>query len=169
MPKHHVIPKSRGGSDDVWNLIDLSDEAHARQHAIDFVLFSSAPMFHFGMPGWRLLDPELQAAVKAEMKNRETGLRKLHREKLPDGRSKAGVEQVRKMHAEKIADGRSKNAYLAKAAYRIPILAEKDGVLTKYESVHTAARRLNLIPNLICKVLKKKRNHTGGYRFYYAN
>ena len=169
MQTHHIIPVSRGGTDDVWNLIDLSDEAHARQHAIDFVLFPSAPMFHFGMTGWRLLDPELQAAVKAEMKNRDTGRHKLHREKLPDGRSKAGVKNVQKMHKEKTKDGRSKNAYLAKSEYRIPIIAEKDDECLLFESIHTAAIELKLHATLICKVLKKKRNHTGGYRFYYAN
>ena len=169
MQKHHIIAKSRGGTDDVWNLIDLSDEAHARQHAIDFVLFPSAPMFHFGMPGWVLLDKELQDAVKAEMKNRDTGLHKLHREKLPDGRSKAGEENVRKMHKEKTKDGRSKNAYRAKSEYRIPIIAEKDDVSLHFESIHTAAIELKLHATLICKVLKKKRNHTGGYFFHYAN
>ena len=167
MPTHHIIPKSRGGTDDIWNLIDLSDKEHAEKHAIDFVLFPSAPMFHFGMPGWRLLDPELQAAVKAEMKNRDTGLHKLHRERLPDGRSKAGVKNVQAMHAEKTADGRSKNAYHAKAAYRIPIIAEKNGTLTKFESLHTAAKILNLPATNICKVLKGKRAMAGGFTFYY--
>ena len=167
MPKHHIVPKSRGGCDEAWNLIDLSDEAHARQHAIDFVLFPSSPMFHFGMPGWRLLDPELQAAVKAEMKNRDTGLHKLHRERLPDGRSKAGVKNVRAMHAEKIADGRSKNAYRAKADYRIPIIAEKNGTLTEFESLHTAGKILNIPTTNICKVLKGKRTHARGFIFRY--
>jgi len=167
MPIHHIVPKSRGGSDDVWNLIDLSDEAHARQHAIDFVLFPSAPMFHFGMPGWRLLDPELQAAVKAEMKNRETGLVKLHREKLPDGRSKAGVEHTRKRHEEKIPDGRSKNAYEAKASYRKPIFAQKNGEILEFESIHTAGKVLSIPATNICKVLKGKRAHAKGFTFYY--
>ena len=168
MAIHHIVPKSRGGSDDAWNLIDLSDEAHARQHAIDFVLFPSAPMFHFGMPGWRLLDPELQAAVKAEMKNRDTGLHKLHREKLPDGRSKAGVANVQKMHKVKTLDGRSKNAYEAKASYRRPIIAKKNGEEIQFESLHTAGKMLNIHATNICKVLKGKRPHAKGYTFFYA-
>ncbi len=169
MPIHHIVPRSRGGSDDAWNLIDLSDEAHARQHAIDFVLFPSAPMFHFGMPGWKLLDPELQAAVKAEMKNRDTGLHKLHREKLPDGRSKAGVAHVQKMYAEKLPDGRSKLAYEAKAPYRTPIIAKKNDAVIEFESIQTAGKMLNIPATNICKVLKEKRSHAGGFTFYYKN
>jgi len=167
MPIHHIIPRSRGGTDDAWNLVDLSDKAHAEKHAIDFVLFPSAPMFHFGMPGWRLLDKDLQEAVKAEMKNRDTGLRKLHRERLPDGRSKAGVKNVRKMHARKTQDGRSENAYKAKANYRIPIIAKKDGSSLEFESIHTAAIVLGLPATNICKVLKGKRSLCGGFTFQY--
>ena len=167
MAIHHIIPRSRGGSDDPRNLVEWDDYTHAYEHALDFVLFSRAPMFHFGMPGWKLLCKELQLAVKAEMKNRDTGLHKLHREKLPDGRSKAGVLNIQKMHKEKLPDGRSKKAYNAKAFYRVPIIAIRGEERIEFESIHTAARILDLHPTNISKVLKKKRNHTGGYKFYY--
>jgi len=70
MPIHHIIPRSRGGSDDEWNLVEWDEYTHAYEHAMDFVLFEKAPMFHFGMQGWNQLHPDLQAAVRAESSRR---------------------------------------------------------------------------------------------------
>tara|TARA_R110000744_G_C18907191_1_gene510056 strand:+ start:51 stop:446 length:396 start_codon:yes stop_codon:yes gene_type:complete len=33
---HHIIPKSRGGSDDVSNLIELCSECHGNAHDVSF-------------------------------------------------------------------------------------------------------------------------------------
>ena len=33
---HHIIPKSRGGSDDVSNLIELCSECHGKAHDVSF-------------------------------------------------------------------------------------------------------------------------------------
>ena len=70
MAKHHVIPRSRNGPDDEWNLIELSDYDHAYEHAIDFVLFECAPWFDCRQPGWPLLPNDLSEAVRKEQSRR---------------------------------------------------------------------------------------------------
>ncbi len=61
---HHKIPKSRGGSDDEWNLVELDPYTHAYEHALDFVLFEHAPKFDFRHEAWPLLPKDLREAVK---------------------------------------------------------------------------------------------------------
>ena len=70
---HHNIPRSRGGSDDDWNLYPLTEYEHAYEHALDYVLFPHAPQFHYQMKGWRLLPKDLQDAVRKEHSRRMTG------------------------------------------------------------------------------------------------
>lgn len=67
---HHGIPRSRGGNNEGWNLYPLSEYAHAEQHAIDFVLFESAPDFDFRLKGWNQLPIDLQDAVREEKSRR---------------------------------------------------------------------------------------------------
>jgi len=67
MAIHHKIPRSRGGSDDERNLIELDDYTHAYEHALDFILFPGfAPRFDFRQAGWRLLPEDLRDAVLQE-------------------------------------------------------------------------------------------------------
>ncbi len=73
MAIHHKIPRSRGGSDDKWNLVELDPYTHAYEHALDFVLFESAPCFDCRQPGWRLLPKDLQDAVRLEISRRMKG------------------------------------------------------------------------------------------------
>lgn len=73
MAKHHIIPHSRGGPDDAWNLADLSDYDHAYGHALDFVLFEHAPVFDCRQPGWPLLPEDLRQAVRNELSRRMSG------------------------------------------------------------------------------------------------
>ena len=73
MEKHHWVARSRGGTDDDWNLGDLSEYEHAYEHALNFVLFENAPAFHFCMKGWKELPKDLQQAVKRE-RGRRTAL-----------------------------------------------------------------------------------------------
>jgi hypothetical protein len=168
--KHHKIPRSRGGLDDSWNLEELTPYEHAYTHALDFVLFEKSPMFDFRQSGWPLLPLDLQIAVKAEMKNRRTGLHILHEEKLPDGRSKHGVENVKKLHLRKTSDGRSLIAYTSKVAYRKPVVLTDKVTNQKlfFESIQTAARTLGITATNICKVLKGKRKSVSGYFVSYA-
>jgi len=71
MPIHHKIARSRGGTDDAWNLADLTDEEHTYEHALDFVLFPDfAPCFDCRLPGWKTLPPELKEVVRAELGRR---------------------------------------------------------------------------------------------------
>lgn len=70
MPIHHKIARSRGGSDDDWNLTEWDEYTHAYEHALDFVLFPQAPSFDFRMPGWPLLPEELRLACRKERARR---------------------------------------------------------------------------------------------------
>jgi hypothetical protein len=167
---HHKIPRSRGGTNDFWNLEELTPYEHAYNHALDFVLFEKSPMFDFRQSGWPLLPLSLQQAVKAEMKNRRTGLHILHEEKLPDGRSKRGVENIKKLHSKKLPDGRSLIAYKSKIAYRKPIILINRVTYQElfFESIQTAAKTLNIPATNICKVLKGKRKYVSNYFARYA-
>ena len=60
---HHKIAKSRGGTDDEWNLVEMDPYTHAYEHALDFVLFEHAPHFDFRHQAWPLLPVDLQEAV----------------------------------------------------------------------------------------------------------
>jgi hypothetical protein len=60
---HHTIPRSRGGTDESWNLVELDPYTHAYEHALDFVLFEHAPHFDFRHQAWPLLPVDLQKAV----------------------------------------------------------------------------------------------------------
>jgi dipeptidyl aminopeptidase/acylaminoacyl peptidase len=61
---HHTIPRSRGGTDESWNLVELDPYTHAYEHALDFVLFDHAPRFDFRHEAWALLPEDLKEAVK---------------------------------------------------------------------------------------------------------
>lgn len=61
--KHHKIARSRGGTDDEWNLVELNPYTHAYEHALDFVLFDHAPKFDFRHEAWPLLPEDLKLAV----------------------------------------------------------------------------------------------------------
>jgi hypothetical protein len=67
---HHGIARSRGGSDDDWNLYPLTEYEHAFEHALDYVLFPHAPQFCYQMKGWQLLPKDLQDAVRKEHSRR---------------------------------------------------------------------------------------------------
>jgi hypothetical protein len=71
MAIHHKIPRSRGGSDEEWNLVEYDDYTHAYEHALDFVLFPEiAPWFDCRMPAWPTLPEDLQTAVRNEISKR---------------------------------------------------------------------------------------------------
>ena len=98
MDQHHNIPKSRGGPDDEWNLVEMNDYDHAYKHAVDFVLFDHAPRFDFRLNAWLLLPDDLREAVLAQTSQRQaewnvrhnTGkkLDKSHRRKISEGMKK---------------------------------------------------------------------------------
>jgi len=67
---HHIVPRSRGGTDDEWNLVELDPYTHAYEHALDFVLFDFAPMFDCRHEAWVLLPEELQIAVKQKLREK---------------------------------------------------------------------------------------------------
>lgn len=65
--KHHSIPRSRGGTDDEWNLVEVDPYAHAYEHALDFILFEHAPIFDCRHDAWPLLPEDLREAVRGEL------------------------------------------------------------------------------------------------------
>ena len=65
---HHIIPRSRGGTDDEWNLVELDPYTHAYNHALDFVLFDQAPMFDCRHEAWPSLPLDLQTAVREKLR-----------------------------------------------------------------------------------------------------
>ena len=67
---HHKIPKSRGGTDEEWNLVEMDPYTHAYEHALDFVLFEQSSQFDFRHEAWPLLPEDLKEAVLAEHKIR---------------------------------------------------------------------------------------------------
>lgn len=90
---HHKIPRSRGGTDDPKNLVELSLYEHAEIHALDFV--NGGIEFDTRNPFWKVLqadNPELAQKVREEkarrmsskMREANSGVSKSpeHREKL---------------------------------------------------------------------------------------
>jgi hypothetical protein len=63
---HHRIHKSRGGTDEEWNLLKTNPYDHAYDHALDFVLFEKASQFDFRHVAWPLLPEDLRQAVLKE-------------------------------------------------------------------------------------------------------
>jgi hypothetical protein len=70
MHRHHKIAKSRGGTNEDWNLIEMDPYEHAYEHALDFVLFESAPIFDCRHDAWPLLPEDLKDAVRKELSSR---------------------------------------------------------------------------------------------------
>jgi len=58
---HHVIPRSRGGTDDPGNLTEIDFIEHAKLHAEDFL--NGGPWFDYRHPGWPYLNINLQEKV----------------------------------------------------------------------------------------------------------
>lgn len=71
---HHIIPRSRGGSDDPTNLILLTPYEHAYHHALDFI--EGGPMFDCRQEGWKLLPDWLREEVRKEKSRRMSTMRK---------------------------------------------------------------------------------------------
>jgi hypothetical protein len=68
MHKHHVVPRSRGGTEDSENLVIVSSYDHALIHALDFL--EGGPRFDFRHEAWPLLPDELREALRAEQSKR---------------------------------------------------------------------------------------------------
>jgi len=58
---HHIVPKSRGGTDDPENLVEIDFIEHARLHAEDFI--NGGPRFDFRHAGWPYLEENLREEV----------------------------------------------------------------------------------------------------------
>ena len=107
---HHTIPKSRGGTNEQWNLTEVDPYTHAYEHALDFVLFDSAPRFDFRHEAWPLLPEDLQKAVRNEASHRQSNrqISEETREKMRASAKErelpwAGKERLSEEHKEKIS------------------------------------------------------------------
>lgn len=69
---HHIVPRSRGGTDDEWNLVEKDAYMHAYDHALDFILFDHAPWFDNRLEATALLPDDLKKAVSKEQSKRMT-------------------------------------------------------------------------------------------------
>lgn len=65
---HHIVPRSRGGSNHPSNLIKLSAYDHALTHALDFL--DGGPQFDFRHEGWLLLPDDIRQKCKEERAKR---------------------------------------------------------------------------------------------------
>jgi hypothetical protein len=112
---HHIVPRSRGGSDDPSNLVELDFIEHAIHHAHDFL--NGGPRFDFRQEGWPYLPKDLAEAVldkarehtSAIMKNKPKTLNQLlaskrnavHLDRTPEKQSKRGKIAGEKSRNEK--------------------------------------------------------------------
>jgi hypothetical protein len=108
---HHKIPRSRGGTDDEWNLTELDPYTHAYGHALDYVLFEKAPRFDFRQPGWNLLPQDLREAVLKETSKRQSNrvITPETREKMSLAAKERGIpwegkEHLSEEHKQKISE-----------------------------------------------------------------
>jgi hypothetical protein len=87
---HHIVPRSRGGTNHPSNLIELDEYTHAYEHALDYVLFDNAPQFDFRQKGWGLLPSNLRDAVLKRMSQKHLGIPKPPEQKAKMSASKVG-------------------------------------------------------------------------------
>jgi hypothetical protein len=82
--QHHKQPRSRGGSDDPFNLVDLDPYAHAIHHAEDF-LYNDGPRFDFRHEAWPLLPPDLQEKVLRKAAEHSSKMNRGRKQNLSEG------------------------------------------------------------------------------------
>ena len=95
---HHVIPKSRGGTNDPENLVEIDFIEHAKLHAEDFL--KGGPRFDFRHPAWPLLDSELRERVLTRAAE-DTREKNLERE-IPCAQGCKHSEESRKLRSERV-------------------------------------------------------------------
>lgn len=106
--KHHSIPRSRGGTDECWNLVEVDPYTHAYEHALDFVLFEHSPRFDFRHEAWPLLPEDLRKAVLLEtslrMKDRKVSDETREKTSLAMRGKKFPGRELTEPHKQKISE-----------------------------------------------------------------
>ena len=69
--KHHIIPRSRGGSNEPENLTEINFIEHAELHAIDYL--NGGPRFDFRHEGWEWLNEDLRRMVLNKVSQESRG------------------------------------------------------------------------------------------------
>lgn len=95
---HHVVPRSRGGTDELSNLVEIDFVEHARLHAEDFL--AGGPRFDFRHAGWPYLDKDLREAVLKQA-SEDTRQKNLSRE-IPCALGCKHSEESRRIRSEKL-------------------------------------------------------------------
>jgi len=96
MHRHHPVAKSRGGDDSYT--VNVDPYQHCYDHAIDFLLFDSAPRFDFRHEAWPLLPNDLREKVL----ERAQEIGKVRNHLTPEGRVKGGKNQGSKCARDKV-------------------------------------------------------------------
>jgi hypothetical protein len=90
--KHHVTPKSKGGTDSADNIVSLSPYDHALHHALDFL--EGGPDFDFRHEAWPLLPEDLKLKVRGEKSRRQSlRLKENNPAKLPGYKEKLNASR----------------------------------------------------------------------------
>jgi len=142
---HHKIARSRGGTDDEWNLVELDPYTHAYEHALDFVLFDNAPMFDFRHEAWPLLPEDLQKAVRnqhsANQRVKLTGTTQSEETKLKRAEKLRGRKRSEQTRL-KISESVSRNHHNVKGELN-PFHGKKHSEEAKEKMRAAKARRKN--------------------------
>jgi hypothetical protein len=173
--KHHIHYKSRGGSDDPSNLIELDFIEHARLHALDFI--NGGPMFDCRHEGWPYLETHLREQVRQELGKRTALRNKEDNPVLKDGALEKALSSRRsyqgeqnpyygKSHSpavkEKIKQAR-KTINPSRASLPL-ILIHPDGEEEWFPSAREACQKHNLSEGNLCGVVNGKVPHTKGFK-----
>lgn len=89
---HHIVPRSKGGSNDPSNLMRLNPYDHALIHALDYL--DGGPQFDFRHQAWLLLPEEIRHKCR-----KECAKRMQEREISPTTRKKIGRSSRERMLA----------------------------------------------------------------------
>jgi hypothetical protein len=176
MHLHHIIPRSRGGTDSYveWK----SEYDHAYDHALDFVLFDQASQFDFRHPAWPLLPEDLKEAVLVEHRKRfrryvsgiESPVRGKVRAHNPLTGADGFFEAVPEGYTPGVPISKRRPKGLLPAVTRTDILEKREEIIDSYlagdstvtlgERYNTSARTIN---NYLIKwgVPKRSTSRTG--------
>lgn len=185
--KHHIVYKSRGGSDDPSNIAILSPYDHALLHALDFL--EGGPLFDYRHEAWGLLPTDIREKVRREQSQRMTLNNPSHkpevREKLLENARKnydqlcANLSKGRETQCQKkvgvyaipleqrVENGRKGGLKGKGGPKRRPVVCLETGV--EYASAFHASRGTGINRGHIGECCRGKRKIAGGYTWEFVS